>query len=515
MAADLTSETDNGLNKRIARGAAWMIGLRFADRSIGLISTIVLARLLLPADFGLVAIAMALVGTIDDLADFGFEIALIQNQKADRRHYDTAWTLGVVRGVIAAAIVALVAEPLADFFHDPRLRDVVLALALMPFLAGFYNIGTVAFRKDLTLNKEFIFRIVPRLGGMLTTVACALIWRNYWALVYGILTGVGLRATISYFMHSYRPRISVAAWSEIMGFSRWMLVTSIADLIGQKGATLIIAKLLDAASLGIFSIANQIADMASTELIAPVKQALFPGYAKLAHDLSLLKKGFLDVYGILVLLALPVAIGIGLTAEFFVPILLGPRWSDAIPLIEILVISGGLRSLSSHVRPVYLAMNRPYLGACSSVGRALIYLPALILALQHFGIWGASIAHAAGHFAVLLGSLYLMHRLLGVSFDEILKACWRPLTGCVLMVLLVLAVKWFAPVGREGLTDNAILLAATVLMGLVTYIGSVLLLWRVSGSPANSPESHVLAHIAQVLRKRRSAATRASTGMRS
>src|SRR3546814_13186972 len=113
--------------------------------------------------------------------------------------------------------------------------------------------------------------------------------------------------------------------------------------------------------------------MAAAELIAPIKQVLFPGYARIAHDIALLRKAFIDVYGILVLVALPVAIGIGLTAEYFVPLLLGPNWVQAVPIIQILVISGGLRSLSSHVRPVYLAMNRPKIGRASCRERVCKY----------------------------------------------------------------------------------------------------------------------------------------------
>lgn len=510
MPAELHDDQERGLSGRMTRGAAWMIGLRFTDRNLGFLSTIILARLLVPADFGVVVLAMAMIGTIDDLADFGFEQALIQNQKAVRAHYDTAWTFGMVRGAASALVIAALAEPLALFFEDPRLLDVMFTLALVPFLSGFYNIGTVAFRKELTFGKEFVFRIVPRIVGALTTIALAFTFRNYWALVYGTLVGIGTRLVLSYFMHSYRPRISIAALRDIMGFSKWMLVTSIADLASQKFGTLIIAKFLDTASLGIYSMSSQIANIASSELIAPIKQALFPGYARLAHDIALLKKAFLDVYGILVLLALPIAIGIGLTAEFFVPILLGPKWSGAIPLIGILVISGGLRSLSSHVRPVYLALNMPHYGAYAAAGRALVHVPALIFALQYYGIQGAAIAHATGHVAVLLGSLYLMHRLLGVSVGEFLQACWRPLVGCGLMAVAVLLIKWFPPVEGVGFANLVVLLVLAVSVGILTYIGVVLLLWWLCGRPHNSAESHLLAYLYKALRKLRSTATRNS-----
>lgn len=502
MSAEFADETSSALNRRIARGAAWMIGLRVADRIVGFLSMVVLARLLVPADFGLVALAMAMVAAVGIFGEFGFELALIQNQKAARSHYDTAWTFGVLRGLLTALTIALVAEPLASFFSDPRLRDVILVLALMPLLEGLYNIGTVAFRKDLTMNKEFIFRIVPRIAGVAVTIALALAWLNYWALIYGTLVSATLRLVMSYAMHSYRPRISVAAWRDIIGFSKWMLVTSIASFANQKVGTLIIAKLLDAHSLGIFSMATQIATMASAELIAPIKQALFPGYAKIAHDIPLLRKAFLDVYGLLVLIALPVAIGIGLTAEFFVPILLGHKWNDTVLLIQILVVSGGLRAMSSHVRPVYLAMNRPHLGAYASIGRMIVYLPLLILVLPRYGIVGAAIAYAIGHVAVFICSLILMHRLLGLTLGDIWSACSRPLVGCALMVLAVFIVKWLQPVVVAGLAAHLILLVMAVAAGAVTYVGTVLLLWCVSGRPARCAEAYLLGYLKCSVRSR-------------
>ncbi|MPZ12376.1 MAG: oligosaccharide flippase family protein, partial [Kiloniellaceae bacterium] len=224
---DPEDSEDRRLSSRMTKGAAWMIGLRFASRGLGLVSMIILARLLVPADFGLVALAMAMVAVISVFGEFGFELALIQNQKAERRHYDTAWTLGFLRGLIAAALVALAAAPLADVFGEPRVTDVILVLALVPLIEGLYNIGTVAFRKELTLHKEFVFRIVPRVAGVALTILLAVIWRNYWALVWGTLAGAGLRLVMSYAMHSYRPRFTLAGLREIMNFSKWMLATSI------------------------------------------------------------------------------------------------------------------------------------------------------------------------------------------------------------------------------------------------------------------------------------------------
>jgi O-antigen/teichoic acid export membrane protein len=309
-------------------------------------------------------------------------------------------------------------------------------------------------------------------------------------------------------MHSYRPRFTLAGLREIMNFSKWMLATSILTFANRKADTFIIAKFLDAASLGVFALSRQISNMASAEIIAPIKQVLFPGYATLSHDLPLLRKAFLDAYAILVLVALPIAIGIGLTADLFVPILLGSKWLATIPLIQILVISGGVRSISSHARPVYLALNRPNLGAYASLGRIVVFLPLLVLGIHYYGLTGAALAHAATQVAVMFGSLYLMHRLLQLSFGQILVAGWRALAACALMAIGVELVKRHAAVADPGLLGQVGLLVAAAGAGLVIYVGCVLLLWRLCGSPTGSAESHILTYVTEALRKRRFLAAR-------
>lgn len=491
------------LNTRIARGAAWMVGLHFADRCIGFISTIVLARLLVPADFGLVALAMAMMAAVAIFGEFGLELALIQNQKAEPRHYDTAWTLGLLRGLLASLLIILLAVPLARFFEEMRLEQVVMVLAIAPLLESLNNIGTVAFRKELTLRKEFVFRIVPRIAGVIITITLALMWQNYWALVVGTLCGKAWRVALSYVMHSYRPRLSLVAWREIMHFSKWILVTGIASFANRKVGTFFIAKFLDAASVGIYSIASQISSLAAAELIAPIKQVLFPGYAQIAHDRSALRRAFIDAYSILVLVALPTAIGIGLTAEYYVPLLLGRRWADAVPVIEILVISGGLQSLSSHVRPVYLAMNRPRLGAFAEAGRAVLFLPLLYFGLVQHGLVGAAVAHAIAQVAVLFGSLYYMHHLLALSVADLLRASWRALTACAFMTAAVITLKAFPPVEGTGVTVDIAMLPLSVIVGVMVYVGTDLLLWWLSHRPAASPESYLISYAGNALRRRR------------
>ena len=134
------TDATSGLGRRMAKGAAWTILMRLSIRSIGLVSTVILARLLVPEDFGLIALATLVLGLLEVVAEFGFNLALIQNQTAGRDHYDTAWTLSVLRGVAVALALLALAQPAAAFFGEPRLATVLYVLAFAPAIEGVANI---------------------------------------------------------------------------------------------------------------------------------------------------------------------------------------------------------------------------------------------------------------------------------------------------------------------------------------------------------------------------------------
>src|SRR5262245_10638267 len=193
----------------MARDSFWMLGLRARSRALGLVSTVVLSRLLTPSDFGLVTMATSIVAVTELLSSFGFDVALIHRVDADRRHFDTAWTLNVLTAACSAAILLALAWPAAVLYREPRLRGVVGVLGVALLVEGFQNIGLVAFRKRLDFRRDFAFLFGKRLIGFAVTVPLAMLWRDYWALVIGILAGRAGATALSYAVQSYRPRLSL------------------------------------------------------------------------------------------------------------------------------------------------------------------------------------------------------------------------------------------------------------------------------------------------------------------
>ena len=194
--------TSPSITRELAVGSGWMVGAQLAIQLIGLLSTIILARLLMPADFGLVALATTILAGLQALSELSFDIALIQNPRAGRPEYDSAWTLSACRNILIAIGITVAAVPLASGFDDPRLEAIIYCLAVSTFLDGFQNIGIVDFRKELRFHQDLIFRVLGKLGPFVVTISLAFLWQNYWALVIGTVAGSLFRLILSFAMHS-------------------------------------------------------------------------------------------------------------------------------------------------------------------------------------------------------------------------------------------------------------------------------------------------------------------------
>jgi lipopolysaccharide exporter len=479
------------MNRQIAAGAAWVIMQRLAVRMIGLISTLILVRLLAPEDFGLVALATAFSAGLDILLELGFDFSLITEQTDKKARYDTAWTLTILRGVGAAALLVAAAWPIAAFYHDDRLVYVVLWLAFSVVLSGFQNIGTVDFRKDLQLDREFRLLVWSKVVSFTVTIALAWFWRDYRALLAGIVAGKCANAALSYTMHAYRPRLSLRGASSFLHFSKWLFVANIVALVNARADRVIIGKIAGTASVGIFAVAHEISTLATTELIWPIARALFPGYARMAKDMRLLARAFLDALGVIMLISAPVTMGIALMAEPIVRLALGPEWFAAIPIIQILALYGFLDMPTSNVKALFLALNRPDLVMWRDVPSAVVLVPALIVGVNLAGPVGAAwalVLSAAVTFSVAFG---LLRRNLDVSIPRMMAVTWRPFIAAAVMGGAVAAVNHLYPLSE---VQGAALLAqmlATCLFGAVVYVIAVLVVWWLAGKPPGA-ETHAL-----------------------
>jgi lipopolysaccharide exporter len=216
----LKPDTDaKSILSRAAKGAGWTIGWRFATRAIGFCSTLILVRLLTPEDFGVVSLAIGFFQALDSVAGFGVEGAIIRADRADRALYDAGFTINVVRGLFTSAVLVASAVPVARFFGNAHLVDVIYVLGAGWAISAFQNVGIVEFRRRLAFDMEFKIQIIPRVLALAVTIPAGFLWHSYWALVAGMIATRLLTVGLSYIMHPYRPRFGVSGMKRIFGFS--------------------------------------------------------------------------------------------------------------------------------------------------------------------------------------------------------------------------------------------------------------------------------------------------------
>lgn len=476
-----------GLRAAVLKGAAWSLALRWSVRLLGLVSMLVLARLLAPDDFGLVAMAMLIVGFFDAWLTFGLDTALIQNQGATREHYDTAWTIRIIQSTLLAVGIAATAPIAATYFNEPRVTTVLWAMCPALLLAGFSNIGIVAFRKKLEFHKEFKLQIVGKVLGFVVTLSAAIWLRNYWALVIGTVTTQAIGCALSYLMHPYRPRPSLSRVRELWSFSQWILIGSIGHFVGTKVDEFLVARLGSTRQLGLYSVAVELGSTPGSEIAAPLNQALVPGFAKLQQSPDGLATAYVNVLGTVSALTLPAGVGLAMVAHEAVLVLLGNQWVDAVPLLSVLAVFGGVRASNSLVSSLLLSTGRVAIAAAFGWLNAALLLAIALPLVDVHGALGIAWAKLTGAVVLAVSIFATVLRITSVSASQIVQCLWRTVVASALMALAVTSIPSL---------DGGVLvtLIVKVLLGALSYSAALLILWRLAGYP-QGPEEFFLAQL--------------------
>ncbi len=455
-----------------------MVLLRFVLRILGLISTVILARLLTPEDFGVVALAMVFIAVIEILGTFSFDMALIQNQEANRHHYNAVWTLEVIKGVTSGFLVWIFAEYISVYFGEPRLVPILHCWTLILIMDGLRNVGVVAFRKEMNFNKEFQYQLIIKIGAFIVTVFLAWQTRNYWALVLGTLAGRTIGLVASYALHPYRPRFSLVKMNEIVSFSSWLFINNILVFMTNKFDDLVIGKLLGAEKVGVYTVAYEISNLPTTELIFPISRAVFPGFSILAKDIETLKQHFFRIQGVIFLVVIPVGVLISICSESLVAVLLGPQWKNAVPVVAILALSGSVRACGALNGSVFIAMGHPKTTAIIGSIRLFMLIPLLLWFISNEGIVGAAKSHLIVSLLMFFPIFILLCQRMQESILNIIYIMFRPLLGSICMIVaahffILPLVDSFPHISR---------LLWLLLSSVAVYILTIGIAWWITGN---------------------------------
>lgn len=478
--------TDRGYGKSslggaIARGAVWMLSLRLVVRSLGLVSTLILARLLTPLDFGVYGLAMSVYALVELLRAFGFGTALIQNQQATSAHYDTAWTMHFLFSMLGALVLYFLAPHAASLLRESQLEEVVRFMCIVLVVDAFRNIGIIDFQKHMAFDREFRLQVAMKISSFLVTVALAITLNNYWAMLWGVLVSGVVMVLLSYTMQSYRPRFSLAHWRELISFTAWLQVNNVANYLNRHVENFLVSRMSGVAAVGSLRMAKDSGQVLG-EIAQPINQAAYPGYARVNSDPARVKTVYLGVMGLLMLVGFLVSVGIVSIAHLMIPVLLGEKWLHIIPLAQGLALVVLLRVWLGNSNNVLIALGRPRWATFIVLCRLFLYVCLLLLMVPEFGLMGVVYSGFLSLCVVLILIFAVMKRQVGLTVANVLGLVTRPAIAALLMYLALDAV--FPRGGDEqGLTAQTLEMGLSVLLGVLVYLATIALLWFVAGRP--------------------------------
>ena len=406
-----------GYFKDVVSGVSWMGGLRGLTRILALLKIAVLARLLTPFQFGLFGIASLALAFLETLTETGINVFFIQGEGKLKDYINTAWVVSALRGVLISLLILLSANIIALFFNSPESRNLLYLIALVPFVRGFINPSIVKFRMNLLFKSEFLLRSVIYGVEAATTLVFAILTRNASSFVWGMIIGAVTEVMLSFILFKPKPKLifSMEKAKKVISRGKWVAVAQTADLGFEHTDDVLVGRLLDATSLGIYQVAYKISTLPLTEVGKVVSQVTFPVYAKIGGDLNRLNKAFVKVFLSVCVMAIPAGLLLYLFPKQIVLVTLGEKWLSAVIVLKVLAIFGIMRALVHTTYSLFLTVKKQeyiaYLNIISFVGLAITVIPLI----KYYGILGAAYSAIIGLFISIPFAYYYVLKVLRAS----------------------------------------------------------------------------------------------------
>ena len=428
----------------LIRGAAWTIGTRWSMRALGFVNTMVMARLLVPSDYGLVAIGMLLYGVLQSFIENGPAVALLRKDTVTEQEINSAWTLRLIECAAAACALVLVAPFAAQYFGDPKIRDIVWLLGGCMLMPGLANIGMTLAQKDYNYILEFKSGISCKLAGIVVGVAAGYVLRDYRALLLSLAAGFLTGLILSYTLHPYRPRWDTSQIWQTWDFSKWLMLSGFGGFVLHKTDELIAARIGSTAEYGLYNVGASLGQMPTGEVGPAMLKALMPVLASLQNSPDAMKAAALKTMAVLNSITLPIGFGFAALAVPATQFILGPTWGGASGFVAGFALVSSAQIMLQPLTTLLVTMGHSKLQSrivgiefASFAIAALLFAPGL-------GLAGLVAARIMAALVSLAATGLVVRQCCGVPLRAIGNTLWRPLAGAGLMGAGVYALSDWA-----------------------------------------------------------------------
>ena len=434
------------LTSRVQSGVVWNTISVSSTYLLGLVRSVIMARLLLAEDFGLFGMALTVVTGLGALTSIGQDLSVIKtkfkNERDLAKHLNTLWTVDLIRRVLIALLMIVIARPAAKFYGDARVYPLLLGLSLLPVIQGFQNIGLLMHRKEVNFKKIVWLELLTNLLTAVATIALVLWTRNVWALVLSQLISALIGVALSYLFHPYRPhpQIDNNSLRLVVDFGKYAFLAGVVGYVMSMADNVLIGKLYSAAILGTYVIAYNLAVLPLHGVGMAIVNVTFPAYAEIAgggisgSELKRLERAFVRVFAASsTLLTLTTALLLLLGDEIVV-FLYGSKWAAAGIILRILALLVFFKGHAILVSPLIVSIRGIGPDAKIKLFEAAIFLLLLYPFTSRYGSRGAAWAGAAAFFVVMINRLRVAAWLLPNVAGRLVRITLSAPIACALAI---------------------------------------------------------------------------------
>ena len=465
------------LTKIAAHGVTWTAISQFSIQGFQFIITVILARLLFPEDFGIVGMAAIFTGFMGTVNELGLSAAIIQRKEITNNHLIASFWASAGMGVIVF-IIALIAAPfVADFFKKDIVASIMIVSALSFLIGPFGIVHHSILTKEMSFKKLAKVEITSTFISGIVAIILAFAGFGVWALVFRIVFSALITTILLWVICPWRPSLTFCkqSFKELFSFSAKVTATQFVTYLQHNIDYMIIARMLGASSLGVYTMAYRLVMMPLDKISPIMKRVAFPLFSEIQDDNERLCKGYLKQVGYLSILTFPILSILFVAAPEFMKVVYGDKWLLTILPLQILCIAGLLKSVATTVGSILLPKGRPDIELKWNIAM-FIFLTAFIVVGSRYGVIG--VASAITIMTILSFPIlqWITNRLIGLSAKRYLKALLPAISGSIMIVIVCTAVKYLL---NKFVTNNEfVVLVSLVLSGSASYFLVLLTIGR-------------------------------------
>ncbi len=463
------------LRKKVLFGLGWSAGAKFLGQLINWTVTIIVIRILTPADYGLMGMAWVFIGFLALLNELGLGAALIQKQELDERKLRQTFGMLLLINFCLFLILLLIAPLIGSFFHEPRVVPIVRLLSIQFIMMPLAIIPQSLLTREMDFKKMSIVEFIAAISGSGITLWLALNGWEIWSLVWGSMTIIIIRTAglnvVSPYIHI--PIFSIKGMAQTITFGGYVTISRILWFFYTQADIFIIGRILGKEMLGFYSVAMNLASLPMEKVSGIINQVAFPAFSSIQNDSQKAASHFLKSVRIMSFLAFPVLWGISSIAPELVAILLGDKWNLAVVPFQLLSLVIPIRMISGLMSPVTMGLGRPDIDFFNLLFASVVMPVGIIIGI-HWGLLGVCLAWVILYPLVFLRFLSRVVTVLQIRTLDVLIAMVKPVLVAFVMYVAIMGIKMFFGTDVKSIGQLVLL----IIEGAVVYTGLIIIVNR-------------------------------------